>query len=305
MRASVFEEFGGPEVLEVREAERPVPGPGQVLVRVVAAGVNPVDGKIRAGWMRQVFPTALPAIPGQEFSGVVETVGEGVHGTAPGDEILGWALGGSWAQYTLAEGWAPKPAALGWAEAAALPVATETASRVLGLLGLGSGETLLLHGAAGAVGTVAVQLAVAAGATVVGTASPANHAYLRELGAVPVAYGEGLAERVRAVAPQGVDAVFDAAGRGAVADSFELLGGSTERIVTIADMDAAKHGVTFSASRTGDPGPGLAEHARLAAEGRLVLPVAREYPLEGAADAAAESDAGHVRGKLVVRVAQV
>lgn len=304
MRASVFEEFGGPEVLGVREVERPVPGAGQVLVRVVAAGVNPIDGMIRAGWMQQVFPTALPAIPGQEFSGVVETVGEGVRGVAPGDEILGWALGGSWAQYTLAEGWAPKPASLGWAEAAALPIATETASRVLELLGLGSGDTLLLHGAAGAVGTVAVQLAVAAGATVVGTASPANHAYLRELGAVPVAYGEGLVGRVRAVAPQGVDAVFDAAGRGALPDSLELLGSSTERIVTIADMDADKHGVTFSSSRTGDPSPGLAEHARLAAEGRLVLPVTGEFPLEEAADAAAESDAGHVRGKLVVRVAQ-
>ncbi|MFE9248535.1 NADP-dependent oxidoreductase [Streptomyces sp. NPDC007088] len=304
MRASVFEEFGGPEVLGVREVERPVPGAGQVLVRVVAAGVNPLDGKIRAGRMREVFPTSLPAVPGQEFSGVVETVGEGVRGVAPGDEVLGWALGGSWAQYTLTESWVPKPASLDWAAAAALPVATETASRVLGLLALAPGETLLLHGAAGAVGTVAVQLAVAAGATVVGTASPANHAYLRELGAVPVAYGAGLVERVREVAPQGADAVFDAAGRGALPDSLELLGGSTGRIVTIADTDAATYGVTFSASRTGDPGPGLTEHARRAAEGTLVLPVAREFPLEDAAEAAAESDAGHVRGKLVLRIAQ-
>lgn len=304
MRASVFEEFGGPEVLRVAEVEQPRPAAGQVLVRVVAAGVNPLDGKIRAGWMREVFPTPLPAVPGLEFAGVVEAVGTGVDDVAPGDEILAWSVGvgGGYAQYALAERYVRKPAALDWASAAALPIATETASRVLAELGLASGETLLLHGAAGAVGSVAVQLAVAAGATVVATASPANHAYLRDLGAVPVAYGEGLVERVREVAPQGIDAVFDVAGRGALPDSVELRGG-TARIVTIADMEAEKYGVTFSGGGTGDPRPALAEHARLAAEGRLLLPVAEEFPLEHAGRAQAASDAGHVRGKLVVRVA--
>lgn len=213
MEAIVFEEFGGPEVLRLVETAKPQPGPGQVRVRVAAAGVNPLDHKIRNGWMQAVFPTPLPATPGAEFAGTVDALGEGVTDTAVGDEVLGWTATGAYAQYALSSAYAPKPAGLDWTAAAALPVATETAARVLALLGVRSGETLLVHGAAGVVGATAVQLAVAAGAEVVGTASPANHGYVRSLGATPVAYGEGLVGRVRAVAPRGVDAVFDAAGK--------------------------------------------------------------------------------------------
>lgn len=217
-----------------------------------------------------------------------------------GDEVLGWTTTGAYAQYALAESFAPKPAGLDWADAAALPVATETAQRVLDLLGVRAGETLLLHGAAGAVGAAATQLAVAAGVTVIGTASPAGHDYLRELGATPVAYGDGPVARVRAAAPQGVDAVFDAAGKGALPDSIELRGGTTDRIITIADPEAAAHGVTFSAAGAEAPEIALAEHARMAANGKLRIPVVEVFPLEEAAKAQALSETGHVRGKLVV-----
>ncbi|MFI1394055.1 NADP-dependent oxidoreductase [Streptomyces sp. NPDC020681] len=300
MKAIVFEEFGGPEVLHLADTEKPQPGPGQVRVRVKAAAVNPMDYKIRHGWMQQVFPTPLPATPGIEFAGIVDELGEGVTQTAVGDEVLGWTVTGAYAQYALAESFAPKPQDLDFTEAAALPVATDTASRVLGMLGVRSGETLLLHGAAGAVGSAAVQLAVAAGVTVVGTASEASHAYLRELGAIPVTYGEGLVARVREVAPQGVDAVFDAAGRGALPASIELRGGTTDRIITIADPEAAAHGVTFSAGGGERPEARLADHAKLAAEGGLRVPVVEVLPLAQAAKAQSLSEAGHVRGKVLL-----
>ncbi|WP_142215098.1 NADP-dependent oxidoreductase [Streptomyces sp. SLBN-118] len=300
MRAIVFEEFGGPEVLRLVRAEVPQPGPGQVRVRVRAAGVNPLDYKIRYGWMEHQYPTTLPRIPGLEFAGIVDEVGEGVTDVAAGDEVLGWTTTGAYAEYALAESFVPKPAGVGWADAAALPVATETAQRVLDLLGVRSGETLLLHGAAGAVGAAAVQLARETGVRVVGTASPANHDYLGKLGATPVAYGEGLVERVRTAAPQGVDAVFDAAGKGALPASVELRGGTTDRIITIADPDAAAHGVPFSAGGTQRPEIALAGHARLAADGTIRIPVVEAFPLEEAAKAQALSETGHVRGKLVI-----
>lgn len=301
MEAVVFEEFGGPEVLHPARVEDPHPGPGQVRVEVMAAGVNPMDYKIRNGWMEEAFPTSLPAIPGVEFAGVVDRTGEGVTDVAVGDEVLGWSATGSYAEYVLADAAlvAPKPAELSWEDAAALTIASSTAHRVLDELAVGEGDTLLLHGAAGAVGSAAVQLATARGATVIGTASTANHDYLRVIGATPVEYGEGLVGRVRDVAPQGVDAVFDVAGRGALSDSIELRGGTTDRIVTIADQEAATHGVAFSGG--GDRSKEqLAEHARLAAEGELRVPVERALPLVDAADAQRLSEAGHVRGKIVL-----
>lgn len=301
MEAIVYEEFGGPGVLHLARLDRPRPGPGQVRVAVRAAGVNPLDHKIRNGWMEGAFPTSLPATPGAEFAGVVEEAGEDVTAFAPGDEVLGWSATGSYATEALAEAasLARKPEGLSWEQAAALPVATDTASRVLDELALAEGETLLLHGAGGGVGSAAVQLATARGATVIGTASPANHDYLRVLGAVPVAYGDGLVERVRELAPEGVDAVFDASGRGALPASIELRGGTTDRIVTIADGDAAELGVAFSAG--GRPSAErLAESARLAAVGELRVEIAQVFPLADAASAHALSEGGHVRGKLVL-----
>ncbi|MEU1039134.1 NADP-dependent oxidoreductase [Streptomyces sp. NPDC005551] len=304
MKAISYDEFGGPDVLKYGEVDRPVPGPGEVLVRVVTVGVNPLDHKRRQGWVEQFYPTTFPAVPGLEFAGVVAELGEGVTEFAAGDEVFGWTKTGAYAEYALAGDIVHKPAGLSFEAAAALPVAGETARRVLGQLGLKSGETLLLHGAAGAVGQVAVQLAVTLGATVIGTASPANHAFLRGLGAVPVAYGEGLADRVRSAVPSGVDAVFDAAGHDTLPVSIELRGGTTDRIVTIAATDAADYGVPFSGG--GTPAEvvrgWLTEHGRLAVEGRLTVPVAETFPLADAAKAQELSETGHVRGKLVLQV---
>jgi NADPH:quinone reductase-like Zn-dependent oxidoreductase len=302
MQAIVHEEFGGPEVLRFTETDAPAAGPGQVRLKVAAAGVNALDHKIRRGYLEAVRPTSLPAIPGVEAAGTVDQVGAGVTGFAVGDEVVGWSVTGSYAQYALAEKVAAKPAGLDWESAAALPVAGETSQRVLDLLKLSSGETLLLHGGAGAVGSIAVQLAVARGATVVATASEANHGYLRDLGAIPVTYGDGLVDRVRAAAPQGVDAVFDAAGKGALPDSIELRGGTTERIVTIADPQAAGLGILFSATGSERPQDALADQLRLAAEGKLRVEVARVFGLAEGAEAQRVSEEGHTRGKLVLKV---
>ncbi|MFD3661991.1 NADP-dependent oxidoreductase [Streptomyces sp. NPDC058659] len=307
MEAIVYEEFGGPEVLRhATGVAVPQPGPGEVRVRVAAVGVNPLDWKRRYGWVEEFYPTTFPAVPGLEFAGTVDALGEGVTDLAVGDEVLGWTKTGAYAAYAIAGIVAPKPAELSWEAAASLPVAGETAQRVLDLIGVREGETLFLHGAAGVVGSVAVQLAVAAGITVVGSASESNHAYLRELGAIPVAYGEGLAERVRAAAPGGVDAVFDAAGHGVLPVAIELLGGEgtarKERIATIAATDAAEYGIAFSGV-TGAPDvvrAALTAQARQAVEGTLAVRLADTLPLKEAARAQELSESGHVRGKLVL-----
>lgn len=303
MKAVVFDRFGGPEVLRETTVSKPEPGPGQVRIRVMAAGVNPLDGKIRSGALEQLFPTALPAIPGLEAAGVVDALGEGVTDVAVGDAVLGWSDTGSYAQYALASTYAVKPEALSWQDAAALPVAGDTARRVLGQLHLSAGETLLIHGATGAVGTVAVQLAVASGVHVIGTAGAANLDYLASLGATATPYGDGLVARVRALAPNGVDAVFDVAGKGALPDSIELRGG-TGRIVTIADFQAGALGVAFSAGTPEDRSAAdLADLAERAARATLSTTVSGVYPLDQAAAAHRLSDTGHVRGKLVLTLA--
>ncbi|MET9955149.1 NADP-dependent oxidoreductase [Streptomyces sp. NPDC006339] len=303
MEAIVYEEFGGPEVLRhASDVTAPEPGPGEVRVKVAAVGVNPLDWKRRYGWVEEFYPTTFPAVPGLEFSGTVDAIGEGVTELAVGDEVFGWTKTGAYAAYAIADTVARKPAGLSWEHAASIPVAGETSRRVLELLGVTRGETLLLHGAAGAVGAVAAQLAVAAGVTVVGTASERNHDFLRALGVIPVAYGEGLADRVRAAAPQGVDAVFDAAGHDTLPVSIELLGGETARIVTIAAPDAADHGIVFSGVtvEAATARTWLAELAALAAGGGLRIDIAETFPLKEAARAQELSESGHVRGKLVL-----
>ncbi|MFD5318115.1 NADP-dependent oxidoreductase [Streptomyces sp. NPDC127098] len=303
MKAIVFDAFGGTEVLREADIETPSPEAGQVRVRVRAVGVNPVDGKIRSGIMQAIFPTTLPAVPGGEIAGVVDAVGEGVEGLKGGDEVLGWSDTGAYAQYALATAavLAPKPAGLDWTHAAALPVASDAADRVLDLLDVKAGETLLIHGASGALGTVAVQLAVARGARVIGTAGPANQEYVTSLGATALVYGDDLVERVRAVAPEGVDAVFDAAGKGALEDSITLRGG-TDRIVTTADFRARELGVVFAEGPQRRSAARLAELARQAAAGALVTTVGATFPLAEAARAQQVSDGGHGRGKLVLTV---
>ncbi len=302
-----FTEFGPPDVLRLQDAPVPEPGPGQVRIAVRAAGVNALDHKIRAGLLRQVFPVTFPHVPGIEAAGVVEALGEGVTGLTAGDPVLGPTVTGSYAGQALAQAatLVLKPDTVDWEQAAALPVAAETSYRVLEALGVRPGETLLVHAAAGGVGVIAVQIAVARGLTVIGTASEANHGLLRSLGVIPVTYGEGLVERVRAAAPGGVDAALDAAGRGgAVTASIELTGGK-ERVVTIADAQgAAEHGVRFS---SGGPGkgrhvPAFEEALALIAAGRLRVPIHRAYPLEQAAEAQRENERGHLAGKIVLTV---
>jgi NADPH:quinone reductase-like Zn-dependent oxidoreductase len=218
-----------------------------------------------------------------------------------GDEVLGFTVTGAYAEYALAVGVAPKPAGLGWESAAARPVAAETSHRVLDTLKVTGGETLLLHGAAGSVGSVGAQLAVARGATVIGTASEANHDYLHSLGVTPLTYGDGLADRVRAAAPLGIDAVYDATGYNVLEVSIDLRGGTTDRIVTIADMRAAELGITLSTGPSREFVPALADYARLAADGLLRVRIDRSLPLVDAAKARELSEAGNSRGKLVLR----
>ncbi|WP_031070189.1 NADP-dependent oxidoreductase [Streptomyces sp. NRRL WC-3742] len=305
-KAIAFPEYGGPDVLRPVDLDLPAPGPGQVRVEVRAVGVNPLDHKLRSGELDGFFPVTFPAVPGYELSGVVAEVGEGVTEFAPGDEVFGALMGGGYAQHALVEAsWlAPKPATLSWEEAAGIPVAGETAERVLGILGAKAGETLLVHGASGGVGTLLLQFARARGITVVGTASEANHAYLRELGAIPVTYGEGLAERVRAAAPGGrVDRALDASGRGGeLALSVELTG-DAQRVLSIANPAAPAEGVRFTGAED-EPQHRRAYAAALALHeaGTLRLPLHRVLPLAEAAEAHRISEEGHVRGKIVLTV---
>ena len=248
VKAVRFSQFGGPEVLEIVDLPDPHPGPGQVRIAVRAAGVNPSDWKKRKGLMDGELPQTM----GHEAAGVVDELGEGVADVAVGDRVFGFsAEGAAQAELAVLSWYAPIPPSLDFPGAAALPAAIETATRALGQLGVGSGSTLLINGASGSVGSAAVQLAVVRGARVIGTASPANHQYLRSLGAEPVAYGEGLAGRVRALAPGGVDVALDIAGSGVLPELIELAGGAGH-VVTVADFGGAQeHGVRFSSGDAG------------------------------------------------------
>lgn len=299
MQASAFADFGPPEVLTLIDVPIPVPGPGEVRVRIRTAGVQPADAGVRSGWGPPGATVVLPQIPGNEFAGTVDRTGDGVTGFHPGDDVIGYRMLGCYAEYAVlpAAQLVRKPAALPWDQAGALSASGQTAHTALGDLGVHSGETVLIHGAAGGVGSAAVQLAVESGATVIGTAAPANHEYLRGLGAVPVAYGDGLVERVCAAAPQGIDAAFDTAGRGALEPSAELVK-EHERIGTIADRDAARHGVRFLRSQR--TATRLTELVSLAERGRLRVHVRSHHPLARAADAHREIESGHGRGKIVL-----
>ncbi|MFD8750353.1 NADP-dependent oxidoreductase [Kitasatospora sp. NPDC059577] len=307
-KAIAFHEYGGADVLRPIDIELPAPGPGQVRVAVRTVGVNPLDHKVRSGAMAGLFPVAFPAVNGYELAGVVEALGEGVTGFAPGDEVFGAVMGGGYAEHALvpAAMLARKPASLGWEEAAAIPVAAETAERALDVLGVRAGETLLVHGAAGGVGTVLLQFARARGITVIGTASEANHDHLRELGAIPVTYGEGLAERVRAAAPGGVDRALDAAGQGGVLPLSVELTGSADRVLTIADfVGAEQYGVRFTGGADGVEFHHRRAYAAAIAlheAGTLRLPLHRVFPLAEAAEAQRVSEQGHLRGKIVLTV---
>ncbi len=301
MKAIAMTAFGGPEVLSLAEVPVPEPGPGQIRVRVRAAGVNPIDGKIRRGDMERAFHTPLPAILGIDVAGTVDALGDGVTDVAVGDRVLGSAdaPAGSYAEFALATRYVTMPDDLDFQAAVALPVAVETATRTLSLLQVGAGDTLLIHGASGSVGQIVVQLAIERGATVIGTASEANQDRVRELGAIPTVYGPGLVERVRALAPDGVDAVLDVSGKGALPDSIELRGG-TDRIVTIADDAAAQYGVVFTAGVNEPTTEGLGAAADRLARHDLIATIAAVFPFADVAEAHRLSDSGHAGGKIVL-----
>jgi NADPH:quinone reductase-like Zn-dependent oxidoreductase len=300
MKAVTFTEYGEPDVLHVVDADAPRPGPGQIRIAVRAAGVNPIDWKARSGMIRDVMPLQFPVIDGREAAGVVDEVGPDVSGVAPGDEVFGFAVGGAAAEEAVLDDFARKPAGLAWEEAAALPVAVETSLRVFGLLGgVGEGQTLVVNGAAGGVGVAAVQIARARGARVIGTASESNHEFLRSLGAEPTTYGDGMADRIRALAPDGVDLAFDTAGKGGIPDLVALTG-DPARVATIADFGAAALGVKVTGGAEGRAPGALDEAAALVEAGRLSMPVAQTFTFAEAADAHRVSFEGHVRGKLVL-----
>lgn len=297
MKALQFSEYGGPEVLTVGEAPDPHPGPGQVRIRVRASSVNPVDWKIRAGYMSQGKPLEGPVVPGWDASGVVDELGEGVTDVAVGDDVFGLGTGTA-AELAVLHAYAPKPASVDWSVAAAAGVAAETSIRSLDLVGVGAGSTVLVDGGAGGVGAVAVQIAVGRGATVVATAGEDNLGYLAEIGATAIRYGDGLADRARAAAPGGFDAVFDVAGK---TDAAVLVGLVPEasQVVSIANFGAAGSGIRVTQGGEGDPRAAMAETARLLEQNLLVIKF-QTFPLDRAAEAHRISEGGHVRGKLVL-----
>ena len=297
MRAAQFAEYGGPEVVQVAEVAEPHPGPGTIRIAVKTAAVNPIDWKFRSGIVKV---KSLPHRLGFEAAGVVDEVGDGVDGVEVGDEVFGSCSTGSFAEFAVLDAWAKKPPNMPWTEAAGVTMGAETAARALRVIGVTDGSTLVINGASGGVGSSGVQLAVARGIRVIGVAGASNHAYLRELGAQPVLYGEGLVERIRALAPDGVDFAFDVSGSGVIPELIELTG-TPDHVVTIADYGAGKYGVTVSTGgeRSWDA---LQTVADLYQKDAWKVEVQQVFTLEETGAAQAISQAGHVRGKLIIEV---
>ncbi|SHL80052.1 NADP-dependent oxidoreductase [Streptomyces yunnanensis] len=306
MKAITTNSYGGPEVLTYSEQPDPKVGPDSVLIRVRAAGVNPVDWKVVAGYLDGMMHAHFPLIPGWDVAGVVEAVGADATEYAVGDEVIGYVRKdevqhGTYAELVAApvRTLARKPDTLGWQQSAGLPLAGLTAYQSLKRARTKAGDLVLVHAAAGGVGSLAVQIAVAEGTRVIGTASERNHDFLRSLGAEPVTYGDGLADRVRALAPEGVDVALDFVGGGAVDVSQEVLK-DRSRVVSIADGEVRAKGghMVWVRPDTAD----LTALAILADAGKLTVPVDAALPLEEAAEAFRLSMAGRARGKIVLEV---
>ena len=300
MQAVQFHAYGGPEVLQVVEVAAPHAGPGQVRIAVQAAGVNLSDlMKIRAGiWKGVAIP--LPSGVGVEGAGRVDEVGEGVTDLAIGDPVFGCGFDLLAQHAVLRAGvWARKPDDLSFAEAAGMPVVVETATRILAEVGVAAGETLLVSGASGGIGSAVIQFARHRGLTVIGSASVGNHDYLRSLGAIPTTYGPGLVARVKALAPAGVDAALDIAGSGVLAELVQLVG-DPARVLSIADFSAPRFGAQLSLAAQKDPARVLVEAARLHSAGGFHLRLGGTFPLAQAAEAYQLCATGHATGKLVI-----
>ena len=301
-KAVRFDRYGGIDVLQVVEVPRPVPGPGQVLVRVKAAGINPGEAKIREGLLHARWPATFPSGEGTDLAGIVAGTGPGVVWFSAGDEVVGYTDNrASHAEYAVVEAGnlVPKPAAVPWEEAGALPVAGFTAYAAVRAVALAPGDTVVVAGAAGGVGSITVQLARRAGATVIGVASPANHGWLAGHGVIPVAYGDGVAGRIRQAAAK-VDAFIDTFGGDYVQLALEL-GVQPSRIDTIANFGAVqRYGVKAEGNAAGASASVLAELTELIAEGQLEIPVAGVFPLDKVQDAYRRLESGHIRGKIVL-----
>ena len=298
MRALQFRRYGGPEVLEWAEAPDPHAGPSQIRIAVRAASVNPIDWKVISGVVSGGKPMQGVGYLGYDAAGVVDEVGDGVTGVSVGDEVFGRGRN-TQAEYAVLDSWAAKPPSIDWAVAAAAGVAGETAERGLRLLDVDADDTLFVDGGAGGVGAVAVQMALARGAKVIASASEANHDYLREIGATPVLYGQGLAERVRAAAGGPVDAVLDVAGKTPVEELISLVP-EPSQVVTIANFAAGDSGARVTGGGADSRlMPALAEVAELLEQNKLVIKV-QTFPFDRAAEAYRISLDGHVRGKLVL-----
>ena len=304
-KAVRYDEFGGIDVLQVVDVERPVPGDGQVLVRVKAAGINISEAAIRTGAVAKIFPSTFPSGQGSDLAGVIEEAAAGTGGFSPGDEVIGFTNNrASQAELVVVEAGdlTRKPEKVSWEVAGGLYVAGVTAWGAVHAVQLKEGETVVISGAAGGVGSLAVQLARRAGATVIGLASEGNHEWLKGHGVIPVAYGDGVADRIRTAAPGGVDAFIDTHGDGYV-DLALALGVPAGRIDTIADYAAAaKYGVRTAGGAEAGPGAQvLAELAGLIADAQLEVPIASVYPLAQVREAYTELERRHTHGKIVLR----
>jgi len=304
VKAVQFDEYGPADVLKVADVPQPVPGPGQVLVHVRAAGINPGETKIREGLLHSRWPATFPSGQGSDLAGVVEQVGPEVTGVALGDEVIGWVdTRSSHAEYAVvqAASLARKPGGVPWEVAGALPVAGFTAWAAVRAVALNVGDTLVVAGATGGVGSIAVQLARRrSGATVIGLASEPNHPWLSGHGVVPVAYGNGAAGRIRSAAPK-VDAFIDTYGGDYVELALQELGVSPTRVDTITRFDTIdKYGVKAEGNAAGASAAVLAELAGLIAAGELEVPIAATYPLAQVREAFACLATGHLRGKIVL-----
>jgi NADPH2:quinone reductase len=302
-RAVRFDHYGNRDVLYVADVEAPEPPPGEVVVEVRAAAINPGEASIRDGALAQRFPATFPSGEGSDLAGVVSSVGDDVSELAAGDEVLGW----SWRRSSHAQYVAvpvtqliPKPAELSWEVAGSLYVVGCTAYAAVRAAGAERGDTVAVSAAAGGVGGVVIQLLRIKGATVLAIASPANHDWLSAHGAVPVAYGEGLTDRLRTAAPDGIDAFIDLFGPEYVELALEL-GVDPARIETIIAREKAKEvGAKNEGSADASTAEVLSEMAELAASGQVEIPIAATYSLERVRDAFAELEARHTRGKIVL-----
>jgi NADPH:quinone reductase-like Zn-dependent oxidoreductase len=307
MKAAVYRSFGGPDVLEVVDVPEPKMFADQVRIRIKATSLNPADLGFQAGAVDALVDSFFPVIPGWDVAGIVEEVGIGTTGFKAGDEVIGFVRGaiqhyGSYAEQIAAEPrqLVRKPANFDWGQAAGLPLVGLTAYQaVVHALDVRDGETVLVHGAAGGVGHLAVQIAAARGASVIGTASESNHDYLRFLGVQPVVYGDGLADRIRTLAPEGVHAVLDTAGRGALAITPRI-GTADVRAASVANSN--EHPGTIQVFAHLDHAD-LEALVQLAEAGKLSVHVARSFPLDQAADAQRLLAEGHGGGKIVLTVA--